>query len=144
MVIHATFSDFILFLYVHMSRADDSYDPTEMAAIKSKMSNLFSSNTDLEKKLYLTIREYNSFDKNKLTELFADSIQHFSKKSPVDAHLYNDLREIIQADGKVDQSETSALEILKRIIDQPIRSKNNRGRHRKTILSNASIRSSIF
>jgi len=51
MVIHANLPDFILFLYVHMSRADDSYDPTEMAAIKSKMNNLFSKGTDLEKKL---------------------------------------------------------------------------------------------
>ena len=117
MVIHANLPDFILFLYVHMSRADDSYDPTEMAAIKNKMNGLFSKGTDIEKKLYLTIREYNSFDKNKLTELLSDSINHFSANTTVDAHLFNDLREIIQADGKVDQSEMNALEALKRMID---------------------------
>ena len=117
MVIHATFPDFILFLYVHMSRADDSYDPTEMAAIKNKMNGLFSKGTDLEKKLYVTIREYNSFDKNKLTELLSDSIKHFSNDTTVDTHLLNDLREIIQADGKVDHSEMNALEALKRMID---------------------------
>ena len=81
------------------------------------MNNLFSANTDFEKKLYLAIRDYNSFDKNKLTELFSDSIQHFSKKLSMDEHLFDDLREIIQADGKVDQSETNALDVLKRIID---------------------------
>jgi len=118
MVIHATLADFILFLYVHMSRADDSYDPSEIAAIKVKMNSLFAEGTDLEKKLYGAIREYNSFDKNKLTELFASSIQHFSKKSPVEAHLFSDLSEIIQADGKVDPSERKALDVLKRIIDQ--------------------------
>ncbi|HMG88443.1 MAG TPA: TerB family tellurite resistance protein [Chryseolinea sp.] len=117
MVIHANLPDFILFLYVHMSRADDSYDPTEMAAIKDKMNGLFSAGTDLEKKLYVTIREYNSFDKNKLTELLSDSIRHFSNDAAVDAHLFNDLKEIIQADGKVDQSEVNALETLKRMID---------------------------
>ncbi len=101
-----------------MSRADDSYDPTELAAIKNKMKNLFPANTDLERKLYLTIREYNSFDMNKLTELFSDSILHFSKKSAVDTHLFNDLQEIIQADGKIDQSESNALDVLKRIIDR--------------------------
>jgi hypothetical protein len=100
-----------------MSRADDSYDPTELAAIKNKMNTLFPANTDLEKKLYLTIRDYNSFDKNKLTELFSDSIEHFSKLTSVDAHLFDDLREIIQADGKVDQSETNALDTLKRMIE---------------------------
>ena len=117
MVIHATLPDFILFLYVHMSRADDSYDPSEIAAIKVKMNTLFAEGTDLEKKLYSAIREYNSFDKSKLTELFADSIEHFSKNSAVEAHLFNDLSEIIQADGKVDQSETNALDVLRRIID---------------------------
>ena len=117
MVIHATLADFILFLYVHMSRADDSYDPSEIAAIKVKMNSLFEEGTDLERKLYGAIREYNSFDKSRLTELFAGSIEHFSKKSTVEAHLFNDLNEIIQADGKVDQSERNALEVLKRIID---------------------------
>ena len=39
MLLHATFPDFILFLYVHMSLADSSYDPSEMAAIKTKMND---------------------------------------------------------------------------------------------------------
>ena len=117
MVIHANLPDFILFLYVHMSHADDSYDPTEMAAIKNKMKGLFTKDTDVEKKLYVTIREYNSFDKNKLTELLSDSFKHFGKDTSVDALLFNDLKEIIQADGKVDQAEMNALEALKRMID---------------------------
>lgn len=117
MVIHTTLPDFILFLYVHMSRADDSYDPSEMAAIKVKMNSLFAEGTDLEKKLYRAIREYNSFDKTKLTELFTESIEHFSKQSTVEGHIFRDLSEIIQADGKVDQSEKNALEVLKRIIE---------------------------
>jgi len=117
MIIHNTLPDFILFLYVHMSRADDSYDPSEMAAIKVKMNTLFEQGTDLEKKLYGAIREYNSFDKSKLAVLFSDSIQHFTKQSPVDSHLLSDLKEIVQADGKVDQSESNALDVLKRIID---------------------------
>jgi uncharacterized tellurite resistance protein B-like protein len=118
MVIHATLPDFILFLYVHMSRADNNYDPTEMAAIKSKMNNLFSEGTDLEKKLYITIREYNSFDKDKMTELLSESIKRFSNDGSVDSHLLKDLKEIIQADGKVDQSEMNALEALERMIDR--------------------------
>ena len=52
MVIHSRFKDFILFLYVHMSRADESYDPIEMATIKKKITGLFEKNADIEKKLY--------------------------------------------------------------------------------------------
>ena len=117
MVLHSSLSDFILFLYVHMSHADDSYDPLEMAAIKEKMGGLFSEDTDLERKLYLTIREYNSFDKSKLSELFEDTFNHFGQDPSLTSDVYNDLREIIQADGNVNPSEHKALEFLKDLID---------------------------
>jgi hypothetical protein len=100
-----------------MSHADDSYDPLEMAAIKEKMSGLFSEQTDLERKLYLTIREYNSFDKSKLSELFEDTFNHFGQDPILTSDVYNDLREIIQADGNVNPSEHKALEFLKDLID---------------------------
>ena len=117
MILHSSLSDFLLFLYVHMSHADNSYDPLEMAAIKEKMSDLFSKDIDLERKLYLTIREYNSFDKSKLDELFKDTFDHFGEDPSLTSDVYNDLREIIQADGNVNPSEHKALESLKQLID---------------------------
>ncbi len=118
MVIHSSFKDFILFLYVHISRADENYDPLEMATIKQKIRGLFEENADIEKKLYLAIREYNSFDKSKLSELFSSSFKHFSEdRSVLKNNFYDDLREIIQADGRVDHAEATALEALKEIIE---------------------------
>lgn len=118
MVIHSTFKDFILFLYVHISHADENYDPYEMATIKKKVEGLFDKNADIEKKLYAAIREYNSFDKAKLNALFKDSFQHFSDDQSVQKHnFYNDLHEIILADGQILRAETSALEALKEIIE---------------------------
>ena len=70
MVIHDSFPDFLLFVYVHMSEADHNYDPKEMALIKKKMHALFPEGTDLEKKLYRAIRDYNNFDKSRLDALF--------------------------------------------------------------------------
>jgi len=55
-----------------------------------------------------------------LSELLSDSIQHFSKDA-VAPHLFNDLKEIIQADGKIDQGEMNALEALKRMIDHQLK-----------------------
>ena len=52
------------------------------------MNDLFSEGTDLEKKLYVTIREYNSFDKNKLTELLSDSIQALQQQIRLWMHTY--------------------------------------------------------
>lgn len=118
MVIHNSFKDFILFLYVHMSRVDESYDPNELATIKKKMEGLFTSDTDVERKLYTTIREYNSFDRSKLSDLFEATFKHFDQDTSVmKSNFYKDLNEIILADGKVDDAETKALEALQGIID---------------------------
>lgn len=120
MMLHSTFSDFIVFLYVHMSHADNSYDPQEMATIKSKMQKLFPAGTDLEKKLYATIRQYNSFDKEKLPELLTESLRHFTDKHETNEQVFSDLRDIIHADGKVLPAETRSLESLKIMIDQQV------------------------
>jgi uncharacterized GH25 family protein len=121
MIIHKTLSDFILFLYVHISHSDSSYDPTEMVVIKSKMKGLFPIDTDIEKKLYATIREYNSFDKSKLEELFSETIQHFKTGYPIpDTTVFADIQEIIRADGKVKVSEVDALTLISSIIRKVI------------------------
>ena len=99
-----------------MSQVDNNYDPLELATIKSKMGKLFPENIDFERKLYATIRQYNTFDKSLLNDFFELSLKHFG--SPGDAGgILDDLNEIIQADGKLVQAETSSLESLKKIIE---------------------------
>lgn len=121
MIIHKTLSDFILFLYVHISHSDSNYDPSEMAVIKTKMAVLFPDDTDIEKKLYTTIREYNSFDKSRLEALFSETIQHFKEGNPIpDATVFSDIQEIIRADGKVKVSEVNALTLISSIIRKVI------------------------
>lgn len=118
MVIHSSFSDFILFLFVHMSHADETYDPYEMATIKQKMAGMFDEDADIERKLYITIREYNSFDKQKLPVLFRESFKHFGQDENIQkSAFYDDLTEIIQADGKVVDAEKKALQALREIVE---------------------------
>ena len=118
MVIHSTFKDFILSLFVHMSRADENYDPYEMATIKKKISGMFEKDADIEQKLYASIRQYNSFDRSKLGELFRDSFKHFGEDQSIQGNsFYNDLTEIMQADGKVVDAEKLALQALKEIVE---------------------------
>jgi uncharacterized tellurite resistance protein B-like protein len=118
MVIHDSFPDFLLFVYVHMSEADHNYDPKEMALIKKKMHALFPEGTDLEKKLYRAIRDYNNFDKSRLDALFKDTFEKFRGANPeLREHLFQDILEIASADGALNASESQALESLKRIID---------------------------
>ena len=119
MIIHKTLSDFILFLYVHASHSDINYDPAEMAVIKTKMTRMFPSGTDIEKKLYGTIREYNSFDKTKLDDLFSASIEHFKSDVRVnDNTVFTDVEDIIRADGKVNSSESKVLETISKLLSK--------------------------
>lgn len=117
MIIHDSFEDFLLFLYVHISRADSLYDPKEMDVIQEKMKGLYPSKVDFDKKLYATLREYKSFDKEKLPDLFKSTLKHFQADKNKEK-IFADLTDIISADGKVQASETKALETLKKTIDQ--------------------------
>lgn len=116
MIIHSSFEDFLLFLYVHISRADSNYDPKEMEVIQEKMTALYPNKIDFDKKLYLTLREYKSFDKEKLPELFKQTLQHFKAEKDKEKILA-DLTDIISADGKVQVAETNALDALRQTIN---------------------------
>jgi uncharacterized tellurite resistance protein B-like protein len=118
MVVHKTFSDFVLFLYVHMAHVDGEFHETEMKVVREKMKKLYPRETDLEAKLKEAMILYSDFDKSKLHQLFRDTFRHFSAvRFPVKYHIYTDLYEIINADGKIDEKETIALQELKEIID---------------------------
>jgi hypothetical protein len=118
MIIHSTFQDFIVFLYVHISRADDTYDPSEMATIEKKIGGLYDEDVDVERKLYVALREYNTFDRSKLATLFKASFEYFSEDQRIlKNNFYDDLKEIMLADGKVELSESNALLALKELIE---------------------------
>ena len=119
MVIHNSFSDFILFLYVHVSHSDNRYDPREIAVVKNKMQRLFPPGTDVEKKLYLAIKEYNLFDTSKINELMRDSFAFFhGDEETQKSKLYSDLKDIIKSDGHVMKAEADAFQTIKRIVDR--------------------------
>ncbi|HMV10399.1 MAG TPA: TerB family tellurite resistance protein [Cyclobacteriaceae bacterium] len=117
MVIHNSFADFVLFLYVHMAHADGDLHVTEVKVIKEKMAKLFPGE-NVDKKFAAALDEYNAFDKKNLNKLFHASFAHFDTvKFAQKYRVYGDMYDIIYADGKVLESETKALEELKDIID---------------------------
>jgi uncharacterized tellurite resistance protein B-like protein len=118
MVIHSSFPDFVLFLYVHVAQLDHTFDPNEMSTIKAKMAKLFPEGTDLEKKLYQTIREYNRFDRSKINQLCEETLLHFKADgATLKSRLFKDFEDIIMADGQIHQLETRMLEKIRRIVD---------------------------
>lgn len=118
MVIHQSFADFVLFLYVHMAHADSDFHETEMSVIREKMAKLYPKENNMEGKLNDVLKQYHAFDKNKLRILFRDTFDHFPNvKFAQKYKVYTDMYDIINADGKIDESETRAINELKGIID---------------------------
>lgn len=118
MVIHNSFADFVLFLYVHMAHADGDLHVTEVKVIKEKMTKLYPGITNVDARFAEALDTYNTFEKANLNKLFHASFAHFSNiKFSQKYHVYGDMYDIIYADGKVEESEKRALDELKEIID---------------------------
>lgn len=119
MVIHNSFADFVLFLYVHMAHADGDFHETELSMVREKMPKLYHpEEVDLDVKLKKAIDEYKGIDKGELNKLFRDTFDHFrTVRFDQKYKVYMDLYDIIKADGKVVEAETKALKELKEIID---------------------------
>src|SRR6267142_281145 len=110
MVIHKTFADFVLFLYLHMAYAHGGLHHSEKDVILGKMLKLFPDETNPLKKLEEAEKEYVGLDSKKLPGLILDTFRQFKDvKFVVKYKIYADMYDIIHADGKVDELETAAL-----------------------------------
>ncbi len=124
MIIHEKFSDFVLFLYVHMAYADGGLHRTEKEVILAKMKKLFPDESNPGRKLQAVEKQYLDLDSRKIGELIASTFEHFKQiKFSQKYKVYADMYDIINADGVVDESETAALSELKKIIDMNAGSK---------------------
>lgn len=118
MVIHKSFSEFVLFLYIHMAYSDGGFHPSERTVILGKIRKIFPNETNPEKKLEEAEQAYKSVDKSQIINLIRDTFAHFDQvKFSQKYKVYTDLYDIIQADGFVDESEQEAINQLKEIID---------------------------
>lgn len=118
MVIHKSFADFVLFLYIHMAHADREFHAEEKEVILERIPKIFPHEGNPQKKLENAIIEYDSIDRSQITSLIRDTFKHFDHvKFAQKYKVYTDMYAIIHADGKVHELETKALQELKQIID---------------------------
>lgn len=121
MVIHDSFADFVLFLYIHMAYADGIYHPAEKEVIADRIPKLFPEEADIAGKLARAEKQYSSVDKTKIDTIIKDTFKHFnSVKFAQKYKVYTDMYDNIHADGKVEESETKALNQLKDIIEMGV------------------------
>ena len=118
MVIHKSFADFVLFLYIHMAHADGDFHSSEKKVILEKIPKLFPGETDPAKKMAAATVEYGTISQDQFPQIIRSTFKHFGEvKFNQKYKVYTDMYDIIHADGKVDESETHVLNELKEIIE---------------------------
>ncbi|MBN8575794.1 MAG: TerB family tellurite resistance protein [Cyclobacteriaceae bacterium] len=118
MVIHKTFSDFVLYLYLHIGYADGELHPEEKRVILEKMNRHFPIEGDHPVRMEQLASDYLKIEKGKHHQIIKASFLHFDHiKFAQRYKIYADMYDIIHADGKVLESETKAVNELKEIID---------------------------
>lgn len=118
MVIHNNFPNFVLFLYIHMALADNHLHPLEEEVILGKMKKLFPNDHDHKKIFQQALAEYKSYNHEQVMNIVRSTFkQHTEVKFSQKYKVYTDMFDVINADGKVEESERIALDALKEIID---------------------------
>jgi uncharacterized tellurite resistance protein B-like protein len=86
--------------------------------IIDKMSKIFPTEVDPKKKLMDTIAEYKSIDPALINTVIRDSFKFFDHvKFAQKYKIYSDMYDVVNADGRVEESERKALNSLRDIID---------------------------
>ena len=118
MVLHKQFQDFVLFLYTHMALCDGSMHENEQLVILDKMAKIFPTEPDPKKKLNDAVAEYKSIDPALVNTIVRDSFKFFDQvKFAQKYKIYTDMYDVVNADGRVEESERKALNTLREIID---------------------------
>ena|SRR5277367_7011159 len=118
MVLHKNFHDFVLFLYIHMALADNVLHPSEEQVILEKMAKLFPAESDLKTKYDLAVAEYRALDPGMVMVVIHDTFKSFDNvKFAQKYKVYSEMYDVVNADGKVEESEKMALDALKEIIN---------------------------
>ena len=117
-MIHHTFADFVLFLYVHMAHADGEYHTSEEEVILQRIPKLFPHENDAQGKLKECLAQYRKLKASDIKTVIVNNFQHFDHiKFSQKYKVYTDMFAIVHADGKVHEAEERALKELKDIID---------------------------
>lgn len=117
MIIHNTFQDFALFLYLHVAHADGQLHQQEESLVREKILQLFGPETDPEQKFLAALDQYRSLPKDTIQPLIKSTFSHFREvQFAAKYKVFTDLFDIINSDGRVDYSETSVISQLRELM----------------------------
>lgn len=101
-----------------MALCDGSMHENEQLVILDKMAKIFPAEPDPKKKLNDAVAEYKSIDPALVNTIVRDSFKFFDQvKFAQKYKIYTDMYDVVNADGRVEESERKALNTLREIID---------------------------
>jgi uncharacterized tellurite resistance protein B-like protein len=108
------FEDFILFLFIHVARADGSLHPNERDVILQKMSEIISAEANWAQRLEDMDRKYTALGVTAAETLLKDSLSRFAHHDPaVRSRIHQAVYDIVNANGQVHAEEIKTLRVFK-------------------------------
>jgi uncharacterized tellurite resistance protein B-like protein len=101
-----------------MALADNYLHPAEEEVILGKMAKLFPTETNPKQKFDAALLHYKTLPHSDVMDIIRGTFKQFDHVKFVQKYkVYTDMYDVINADGKVEESEKIALDSLKEIID---------------------------
>jgi hypothetical protein len=106
--------DFTLLLFLHFGRVDGSLHPNEKDVILEKMAEIFPGESFWEERLIEMDKEYNLLGIANSEDLLRSHLPKFgSAPATTKNSIHVALYDIINANGRVSEEETTALHVFK-------------------------------
>jgi len=111
-----TYEAFLLFLYLHIASADYKVQASEIDVILNKIQYMFSEDTDLVKMFISQKDQYDRMSNEVIDETIRRNLHTYCENQQKADRIFSDLFEIITADGLIHETETQAIEQIRRLM----------------------------
>lgn len=115
------YEEFLLFLLIHIANADHMFKLDEAIVILSKMEDMFDTDNGVDKLLSIFMQMQDDYDKlsnDQILEIIKNNFGQFDIKDEMADRLFNELYEVVNADGHIHENETKAIERIKKLVDK--------------------------
>ncbi|HAA15489.1 MAG TPA: hypothetical protein DCE41_28815 [Cytophagales bacterium] len=114
------YEEFLLFLLIHIANADHMFKLDEAIVILTKMEDMFDTENGVDKLLSIFMQMQDNYDKlsnDEISEVIKENLVKFDIKDDLADRLFNELYEVVNADGHIHENETKAIERIKKLVN---------------------------
>ncbi|MEL6536242.1 MAG: TerB family tellurite resistance protein [Bacteroidota bacterium] len=114
------YEEFLLFLLIHIANADHMFKLDEAIVILTKMEDMFDTENGVDKLLSIFMQMQDNYDKlsnDEISDVIKINLTKFDIKDDLADRLFNELYEVVNADGHIHENETKAIERIKKLVN---------------------------